>query len=52
MEDVQVSNKNKALKKKAAALKDSDLFSVNVDKKGLKSKRVKLAKDRFKEEER
>ena len=36
---------------KAAAFPDGDLFTVNVNKDGLKKKREKLAADRFKEKE-
>lgn len=36
---------------RAAALLDADLFTVNVNKDGLKKKREKLAADRFKEKE-
>ena len=36
---------------RAAALPDADLFTVNVNKDGLKKKREKLAADRFKEKE-
>ena len=35
----------------AAAIPDADLFTVNVNKEGLKKKREKLAADRFKEKE-
>ena len=41
-------NRSKHLKETAAALKDDDLFAVNVDKDGLSQKREKLAADRFK----
>lgn len=45
-------NKDKNLEKQTQSLKDGDLFSVNVNKKGLKAQREKLAKDRFKEKQR
>ena len=49
MKDVLIS-KNKAQRQKddLSAIKDKDLFSVKVNKEGLKEKREALKKDRFK----
>ena len=45
-------NREAGEKEKAAALLDSELFTVNINKDGLKKKREKLAADRFKEKDK
>ena len=52
MVDLETFNKLKEQQSKAKAIKNEDLFTVNVDKTGLKTKRARLAKDRFKSKER
>lgn len=52
MKSLEQTNKDKDLKIKQASLKDSDMFKVNVNKDGLKAKREKLRKDRFKEQDK
>lgn len=49
-----VSEKNQVKHEEArkSTIKDDELFKVNVSKDGLKNKREKLKKDRFKEKER
>jgi hypothetical protein len=52
LSELEYKNTAKALKVKTEGMMDSELFSVNVNKKNLKEKREKLLKDRFKEKER
>ena len=44
-------NEQAGKQEEATAIPDSDLFTVNINKEGLKKKREKLAADRFKEKE-
>lgn len=50
--ELEAKNTEKNKTAHTQGLKDSDLFSVNVNKKGLSEKREKLKRDRFKEKER
>ena len=51
MADMERINAAKNKKNKSLSIDNDALFSVNINKTGLKSKREKLAKDRFKPEQ-
>ena len=52
LRDLEQHNDQKAMKQKLTSMKNDDLFSVNVNKSGLKEQREKLKRDRFREKER
>ena len=52
MQNMEIANTENHKRQKLSKIADADLFSINVDKTGLKKKREKLKADRFKQKEK